>query len=43
MDSRVQREIQYSLSQALIAVCLGSTTKALKLYSSVFIPAVITL
>lgn len=43
MDSRVQSEIQYSLTQALIAVGKGSMTKALKLYSSVFTSVVITL
>lgn len=43
MDSNVHSETQYSLSKAFIAVGQGSMTKALKLYSSVFISLVITL
>lgn len=38
-----QSEIQYSLTQALIALCEGSMTPTLKLYSPVFISVVITL
>lgn len=38
-----QSEIQYSLTQALIASCKGSMTRTLKLYSPVFISVEITL
>lgn len=38
-----QSEIQYFLTQALIALCKGSMTQTLKLYSPVFITVETTL